>query len=240
MKLIRFAAGDTPPRFGVVIGDRAVAFTSLQQRSGITQPEVATARAISPACRKASRRTQTAGLGRSPSERTARQRKAQARGGAPARTGRGRGAVRLRSHATASQELGRGHREVREGQSADVGVVAGVRQGDHGSKTQAPRRSARAAVLLQVQHEHHRRRRVAVPWPVYTSRLDVEPELVVVYGNPKQPVAGYCIFNDVSARDIQATEFVGGFCLTKDMANGNQLGPYLVTPMRLAIPISSR
>jgi 2-keto-4-pentenoate hydratase/2-oxohepta-3-ene-1,7-dioic acid hydratase in catechol pathway len=69
-----------------------------------------------------------------------------------------------------------------------------------------------------------------VPWPAYTSRLDVEPELAVVYGNEKQPVAGFCIFNDVSARDVQATEFVGGFCLTKDMAKGNQLGPCLVTP----------
>ncbi|HTT21561.1 MAG TPA: fumarylacetoacetate hydrolase family protein [Candidatus Sulfotelmatobacter sp.] len=69
-----------------------------------------------------------------------------------------------------------------------------------------------------------------VPWPVYTSRLDIEPELAVVYGNEKQPVAGFCIFNDISARDVQATEFVGGFCLTKDMAKGNQLGPYLVTP----------
>lgn len=68
-----------------------------------------------------------------------------------------------------------------------------------------------------------------IPWPAYTSRLDIEPELAVVYGNEKQPVAGYCIFNDISARDIQATEFVGGFCLTKDMAKGNQLGPYLVT-----------
>jgi 2-keto-4-pentenoate hydratase/2-oxohepta-3-ene-1,7-dioic acid hydratase in catechol pathway len=69
-----------------------------------------------------------------------------------------------------------------------------------------------------------------VPWPAYTSRLDIEPELAVVYGNERQPVAGFCIFNDISARDVQATEFVGGFCLTKDMAKGNQLGPYLVTP----------
>jgi 2-keto-4-pentenoate hydratase/2-oxohepta-3-ene-1,7-dioic acid hydratase in catechol pathway len=68
-----------------------------------------------------------------------------------------------------------------------------------------------------------------VPWPAYTSRLDIEPELAVVYGNENQPVAGFCIFNDISARDVQATEFVGGFCLTKDMAKGNQLGPYLVT-----------
>lgn len=69
-----------------------------------------------------------------------------------------------------------------------------------------------------------------IPWPAYTSRLDIEPELAVVYGNPRQPVAGFCIFNDISARDVQAPEFIGGFCLTKDMAKGNQLGPYLVTP----------
>jgi 2-keto-4-pentenoate hydratase/2-oxohepta-3-ene-1,7-dioic acid hydratase in catechol pathway len=68
-----------------------------------------------------------------------------------------------------------------------------------------------------------------IPWPSYTSRLDIEPELAVVYGNAKQPVAGFCIFNDVSARDVQAPEFIGGFCLTKDMAKGNQLGPCLVT-----------
>jgi 2-keto-4-pentenoate hydratase/2-oxohepta-3-ene-1,7-dioic acid hydratase in catechol pathway len=75
-----------------------------------------------------------------------------------------------------------------------------------------------------------------VPWPPYTSRLDIEPELAVVYGNERQPVAGFCIFNDVSARDVQATEFVGGFCLTKDMAKGNQLGPYLVTPDEVGDP----
>jgi 2-keto-4-pentenoate hydratase/2-oxohepta-3-ene-1,7-dioic acid hydratase in catechol pathway len=75
-----------------------------------------------------------------------------------------------------------------------------------------------------------------VPWPIYTSRLDIEPELAFVYGNAKQPVAGFCIFNDISARDVQATEFVGGFCLTKDMAKGNQLGPYLVTPDEVGDP----
>jgi 2-keto-4-pentenoate hydratase/2-oxohepta-3-ene-1,7-dioic acid hydratase in catechol pathway len=75
-----------------------------------------------------------------------------------------------------------------------------------------------------------------VPWPVYTSRLDIEPELAVVYGNARQPVAGYCIFNDVSARDVQAPEIIGGFCLTKDMAKGNQLGPYLVTADEVGDP----
>jgi 2-keto-4-pentenoate hydratase/2-oxohepta-3-ene-1,7-dioic acid hydratase in catechol pathway len=75
-----------------------------------------------------------------------------------------------------------------------------------------------------------------IPWPAYTSRLDVEPELAVVYGNEEQPVAGFCIFNDISARDVQATEFVGGFCLTKDMAKGNQLGPCLVTADEVVDP----
>ncbi len=76
----------------------------------------------------------------------------------------------------------------------------------------------------------------SIPWPAYTSRLDIEPELAVVYGNERHPVAGFCIFNDVSARDVQATEFVGGFCLTKDMAKGNQLGPCLVTPDEVGDP----
>jgi 2-keto-4-pentenoate hydratase/2-oxohepta-3-ene-1,7-dioic acid hydratase in catechol pathway len=83
-----------------------------------------------------------------------------------------------------------------------------------------------------------------IPWPAYTSRLDIEPELAVVYGDAKQPVAGVCIFNDVSARDVQALEFIGGFCMTKDMAKGNQLGPYLVTldevgdPYNLAVAVT--
>jgi 2-keto-4-pentenoate hydratase/2-oxohepta-3-ene-1,7-dioic acid hydratase in catechol pathway len=75
-----------------------------------------------------------------------------------------------------------------------------------------------------------------IPWPPYTSRLDIEPELAVVYGNPKQPVAGFCIFNDISARDVQAQELIGGFCLTKDMDKGNQLGPYLVTADEVGDP----
>jgi Fumarylacetoacetate (FAA) hydrolase family len=39
-------------------------------------------------------------------------------------------------------------------------------------------------------------------------------------------------------RPWQATEFVGGFCLTKDMAKGNQLGHYLVTPDEVGDPYS--
>jgi hypothetical protein len=38
-----------------------------------------------------------------------------------------------------------------------------------------------------------------IPWPLYTSRLDIEPELAVVYGDLQQPVAGFCIFIVFSA-----------------------------------------
>ena len=62
--------------------------------------------------------------------------------------------------------------------------------------------------------------RETIPWPLYTSRLDIEPELAVVYGNSRQPVAGFCIFNDILALYVQAPEFIGGFCRTKDMALG--------------------
>jgi hypothetical protein len=40
MKLIRFSQGDSKPRFGVVIGGHAIAFASLQQRSGVDRPEL--------------------------------------------------------------------------------------------------------------------------------------------------------------------------------------------------------
>ena len=45
MKLIRFSPGDSKPRFGVVIGDRAIAFEILQQRSGIARPDLSDSRA---------------------------------------------------------------------------------------------------------------------------------------------------------------------------------------------------
>jgi 2-keto-4-pentenoate hydratase/2-oxohepta-3-ene-1,7-dioic acid hydratase in catechol pathway len=77
---------------------------------------------------------------------------------------------------------------------------------------------------------------VDVPWPWYTEYLDVEPELAVVYGNSAQPIAGYTIFNDVSARDVQPPELGRSFFLAKDMARGNQLGPCLVTADEVGNP----
>lgn len=47
-------------------------------------------------------------------------------------------------------------------------------------------------------------------WPEYSSYLDIEPELAIVCGNDKVPIAGYTILNDVSARDVQMAEMAGG------------------------------
>jgi 2-keto-4-pentenoate hydratase/2-oxohepta-3-ene-1,7-dioic acid hydratase in catechol pathway len=79
-----------------------------------------------------------------------------------------------------------------------------------------------------------------VVWPAYTQLLDYELEFAAVIGQqgvniPKEEawgyIAGYTIFNDVSARDIQMKEMT---CLLgpakgKDMDGGNVMGPFLVT-----------
>ncbi len=80
-----------------------------------------------------------------------------------------------------------------------------------------------------------------VVWPSYTQLLDYELEFAAVIGReglniPKEEawdyIAGYTIFNDVSARDIQMKEMscMLGPAKGKDMDGGNILGPFLVTP----------
>lgn len=79
-----------------------------------------------------------------------------------------------------------------------------------------------------------------VEWPSYTNMLDYELEFAAVIGKEGRDVskeeawnyiAGYTIFNDVSARDIQMKEMSLqlGPAKGKDMDGGNILGPYLVT-----------
>jgi 2-keto-4-pentenoate hydratase/2-oxohepta-3-ene-1,7-dioic acid hydratase in catechol pathway len=80
-----------------------------------------------------------------------------------------------------------------------------------------------------------------VIWPSYTEKLDYELELGMVIGRrgkdiPKESasayIAGYTIFNDMSARDIQGKEMSLqlGPAKSKDFDTGNVLGPCLVTP----------
>jgi 2-keto-4-pentenoate hydratase/2-oxohepta-3-ene-1,7-dioic acid hydratase in catechol pathway len=80
-----------------------------------------------------------------------------------------------------------------------------------------------------------------VLWPSYSELLDYELEIAAVVGregvdlSPEEAwthIAGYTIFNDVSARDVQMQEMQGmlGPAKGKDMDGGNVLGPFLVTP----------
>jgi len=86
-----------------------------------------------------------------------------------------------------------------------------------------------------------------VLWPRYCKLLDYELEFGVVLGRggknisreaAQQHILGYCIFNDVSARDAQMREMQGqlGPAKGKDFDTGNILGPWLVTADEIVDP----
>lgn len=68
-------------------------------------------------------------------------------------------------------------------------------------------------------------------WPSYSSYLDIEPELAIITGDTRQPIAGYTILNDVSARDVQMPE-LSALSLTrsKHFAKSNGLGAFFFVP----------
>jgi len=79
-----------------------------------------------------------------------------------------------------------------------------------------------------------------IPWPPWTERLDHELELAAVIGREVRDVApadaldcifGYTIWNDMSARDVQARELPVGMGpgKAKDWDGSNVLGPCIVT-----------
>jgi 2-keto-4-pentenoate hydratase/2-oxohepta-3-ene-1,7-dioic acid hydratase in catechol pathway len=79
-----------------------------------------------------------------------------------------------------------------------------------------------------------------IPWPAWTDRLDHELELAAVIGREVRDVAaadaagcifGYTIWNDLSARDVQARELPVGMGpgKAKDWDGANVLGPCIVT-----------
>ncbi len=235
MRLIRFTTADSPsPRFGVVVRDHAVPFSALQDRAGTSNPYLAHSRAY---------------LAHLPhSEQAARELLTWAEQYGGECEGFPLDAVRLLEpvEVAALFDFGLTPRHLKN--SCDTCMRYEKDNPQEASLLQA---FAKTVMVPKPEPVPGRPEPLSfyksnmnsivgdgetVPWPAYTSRLDVEPELAVVYGNEKQPVAGFCIFNDVSARDVQATEFVGGFCLTKDMAKGNQLGPYLVTPDEVGDP----
>jgi 2-keto-4-pentenoate hydratase/2-oxohepta-3-ene-1,7-dioic acid hydratase in catechol pathway len=237
MKLIRFSRGDAHPEFGVVIDERALAFSVLQQRSGVSHP-----------CLSDSK-TYLAALPES--EQAARELAAWAGaniGSMSEIDAPGLASVRLHApiEVTALYDFGLTPRHL-----ANSGDTMARYEKDNPQTfalieafRQMLRKPAAAAPPGQPERLSYYKSNMNsisgdgedIPWPRYTSRLDIEPELAFVYGNARQPVAGYCIFNDVSARDVQAPEIFGGFCLAKDMAKGNQLGPWLVTPDEVGDP----
>lgn len=79
-----------------------------------------------------------------------------------------------------------------------------------------------------------------IAWPSYSNKLDFEFELAVVIGRQGRDikaadamdyVAGITIYNDLSARDVQADEgrIGAGAGKSKDFDQGNVLGPCIVT-----------
>lgn len=86
-----------------------------------------------------------------------------------------------------------------------------------------------------------------VTWPNYTEKLDFELEWGVYIGKTgknisieeaPEYIAGYTIYNDISARDIQFRHMTLslGPAKGKDFDNSNIMGPCLVTPDEIDDP----
>jgi 2-keto-4-pentenoate hydratase/2-oxohepta-3-ene-1,7-dioic acid hydratase in catechol pathway len=79
-----------------------------------------------------------------------------------------------------------------------------------------------------------------------TNEMDYELELAVVIGkagkffSPEEAedyIAGYLVFNDITARDIQREEMKAGvFCLSKSIDTFCPLGPWIVSPDEVGDP----
>ena len=76
------------------------------------------------------------------------------------------------------------------------------------------------------------------PWPSYTQHLDLELELAMIVGRRGRDIApdeahdyvfGFTVFNDFSARDIQARETSAWLGPGKGKDFANALGPCIIT-----------
>lgn len=90
----------------------------------------------------------------------------------------------------------------------------------------------------------------AVPYSAETRELDYEVEVAAVIGRRAEGVAptdalahvlGYCILNDLSARDIQFREMARGVLLKgKNLPRFSPMGPYIVTADEVPDPQALR
>jgi 2-keto-4-pentenoate hydratase/2-oxohepta-3-ene-1,7-dioic acid hydratase in catechol pathway len=79
-----------------------------------------------------------------------------------------------------------------------------------------------------------------------TNELDYELELAVIIGKrgkffgpeeAQEYIAGYIVFNDITARDIQREEMKSGvFCLSKSIDTFSPIGPWIVTEDEIPDP----
>nr|WP_274636207.1 fumarylacetoacetate hydrolase family protein [Microbacterium bovistercoris] len=81
-----------------------------------------------------------------------------------------------------------------------------------------------------------------IPMPPFTQRLDFELEVAMIVKNTvrdvpieqaSEHIAGFCLFNDWSARDIQGSEMRVGLGPNKGKDFANTLGPWITTPDEL-------
>lgn len=81
-----------------------------------------------------------------------------------------------------------------------------------------------------------------IPKPTYTQALDYELEIACIIGqagkdilpeNAEDYIFGYTIFNDWSARDVQAIEMRVGLGPAKGKDFASSLGPWITTPDEL-------
>ena len=83
----------------------------------------------------------------------------------------------------------------------------------------------------------------AVPYPSASDQLDYELEIGCIVGRAgsnvpaseaMQYIAGFCIFNDWSARDLQFDEMTFGLGPAKGKDSASSIGPWVVTTDELA------
>lgn len=230
MKLVRFSTRDgDEPRFGFVLGERVVAFDDLRDRPAELESPEQYLRDLPESeelARSIEARARDLGLDAGSALHLTDARFHPPLASPPALLDFGLSPRHLENSARTLIEYEYGA-VVRRLLSPFVGASI--------------RRTSRSNVLFYYKGNHHAivGDEDVVGWPPYTSYLDIEPELGIVVGNAAQPIAGYLIFNDVSARDVQLPEMrVLGPTRSKDFDRSNGIGPYLVTPDEIPDPLS--
>ena len=113
-----------------------------------------------------------------------------------------------------------------------------VKRGVQRRGTEVPKYWYEAPVYYKGNHRAVLGPDAVCPWPAYTERLDFELELALIVGkrgrdvapeDASQHVFGFTVFNDFSARDVQAKEMSAWLGPAKGKDFANSFGPCIVT-----------